>query len=275
MSGRILTVTEDENCLYPRATVDRIMSPKIAIGGWPSCWIDLPVLRTQGLILVGPYANGNDNDRRAVRVEHLKTSPEPKSLDMPRHAKARSRSFIPAFCRRYALQAGEMWDLRRKAEQLDHLLSSLKPRCLISTSFHNALRGRARDVEAVFCFPAANWPPVRHLAGADREVAVCDFINANQRDGEPLRLGRGSPVANGENYLMLLDSLEAALPLEKSRICRTKHGTADIRLSEGLIGEIVTIVTKAAIAATDFGPTHQQGYHRRAAANVPISQRRN
>jgi hypothetical protein len=38
------------------------------------------------------------------------------------------------------------------ARQVDHLLGSLKPRILIFDEFHNALRGRTRDVEPVFAF---------------------------------------------------------------------------------------------------------------------------
>lgn len=57
-----------------------------------------------------------------------------------------------------------------------------------------------------------------------------------------------------ENYLTLLDSLEAALPLAKSSDLSNEPLARRIfSLSEGLIGEIVTIVTKAAVAAIRSG----------------------
>jgi len=55
------------------------------------------------------------------------------------------------------------------------------------------------------------------------EVAVCDFINATSEMASRFDLVAVPRWQYGENYLMLLDSLEAALPLAKSRICRTKH----------------------------------------------------
>ena len=72
-------------------------------------------------------------------------------------------------------------DVGRKAEQIDRLLDSLKPRILIFDEFHNALRGRSRDVEAVLAFLRRigrqfDISPV--LIG---EVAVYDLINATDK----------------------------------------------------------------------------------------------
>ena len=54
----------------------------------------------------------------------------------------------------------------------------------------------------------------------------------------------------GEDYLALLDSLEAALPLARaSRLSDETIARAIFALSEGLIGEIVGIVTRAATEA--------------------------
>ena len=41
-------------------------------------------------------------------------------------------------------------DTLAKAEQLDCLFRQLRPRLLIFDEFHNCLRGRSRDVEAIF-----------------------------------------------------------------------------------------------------------------------------
>ncbi|KAE8243206.1 hypothetical protein A4X03_0g7838 [Tilletia caries] len=79
-----------------------------------------------------------------------------------------------------------------------------------------------------------------------------------------------------ENYLMLLDSLEAALPLAKtSDLSNEPLARRIFGLSEGLIGEIVTIVTKAAIAAIRSGTERISKANIDALRYVPISQRRN
>ena len=58
----------------------------------------------------------------------------------------------------------------------------------------------------------------------------------------------------GEDYLALLDSLEAALPLARaSRLSDETIARAIFVLSEGLIGEIVGIVTRAATEAVRDG----------------------
>jgi hypothetical protein len=59
---------------------------------------------------------------------------------------------------------------------------------------------------------------------------------------------------HSEDYLALLDSLEAALPLARaSRLSGETIARAIFALSEGLIGEIVGIVTRAATQAVRDG----------------------
>lgn len=108
-----------------------------------------PSLRTQGLMLVGPYANGKTMIAERFAVEHLRTSPNQRVwIAQPREG-AGLGHFYASILQVLRAPDGDMWNLGRKAEQLDHLLFSLKPRVLIFDEFHNALRGRARDVEAV------------------------------------------------------------------------------------------------------------------------------
>lgn len=79
-------------------------------------------------MLVGPYTNGKTMMAERFAVAHLRTSQ-----------------------RVWIAQTRE--GAGRKAEQLDRLLASLKPRVLILDEFRNALQGRARGVqEAVFAF---------------------------------------------------------------------------------------------------------------------------
>lgn len=235
-----------------------------------------PSLRTQGLMLVGPYANGKTMIAERFAVEHLRTSPNQRVWIAQTREGAGLGHFYASILQALRAPGGDMWNLGRKTEQLDHLLFSLKPRVLIFDEFHNALRGRARDVEAVFAFLRRigrqyDISPV--LVG---EVAVCDFINATSEMASRFDLVPVPRWQYDENYLMLLDSLEAALPLAKSSDLSTETLARLIfSLSEGLIGEIVTIVAKAAIAAITSGTERISKANIDALRYVPISQRRN
>ncbi|MBM7321931.1 TniB family NTP-binding protein [Agrobacterium sp. S2] len=236
-----------------------------------------PSLRTQGLMLVGPYANGKTMIAERFAVEHLKTSPEQQKVWMVQTREGAGLGhFYASILQALRAPGGDIWDLRRKAEQLDHLLSSLKPRVLIFDEFHNALRGRACDVEAVFAFLRRigrqyDISPV--LIG---EVAVCDFINATSEMASRFDLVAVPRWQYGENYLMLLDSLEAALPLAKSSDLSNEALARRIfDLSEGLIGEIVTVVTRAALAAIRSGTERISKASIDELRHVPLSHRRN
>ena len=235
-----------------------------------------PSLRTQGLMLVGPYANGKTMIAERFAVEHLRTSPKQRVWIAQTREGAGLGHFYASILQALRAPGADMWNLGRKAEQLDHLLASVRPRVLIFDEFHNALRGRARDVEAVFAFLRRigrqyDISPV--LIG---EVAVCDFINATSEMASRFDLVAVPRWQYDENYLMLLDSLEAALPLAKSSDLSTETLARLIfSLSEGLIGEIVTIVAKAAIAAITSGTERISKANIDALRYVPISQRRN
>ena len=232
-------------------------------------------LRTQGLMLVGPYANGKTMIAERFAVEHLRTSPNQRVWIAQTREGAGLGHFYASILQALRAPGGDMWNLGRKTEQLDHLLFNLKPRVLIFDEFHNALRGRARDVEAVFAFLRRigrqyDISPV--LIG---EVAVCDFINATSEMASRFDLVPVPRWQYDENYLMLLDSLEAALPLAKSSDLSTETLARLIfSLSEGLIGEIVTIVTKAAVAAIRSGSERITKAGIDELHHVPVSQRR-
>ena len=100
-------------------------------------------------MLVGPYANGKTMIAERFAVEHLRTSPNQRVWIAQTREGAGLGHFYASILQALRAPGGDMWNLGRKTEQLDHLLFSLKPRVLIFDEFHNALRGRARDVEAV------------------------------------------------------------------------------------------------------------------------------
>lgn len=163
----------------------------------------------------------------------------------------------------------------RKAEQIDRLFDSLKPRMLIFDEFHSALRGRSRDVEAVLAFLRRigrqfDISPI--LIG---EVAVYDFINQTAEMATRFDLHAVPRWQYGEEFFALLNSLEAALPLARaSDLSDEPMARMIFQLSEGLIGEIVAIVSAAAVAAARSGAERITKTGIEALRYIPVSKRR-
>lgn len=233
-------------------------------------------LRTQGLMLVGPYANGKTMIAERFAVQHLRTAQTQKVWVVQTREGAGLGHFYASILQALRAPVHDHRSVSRQAEQTDHLLAHLKPRLLIFDEFHNALRGRTRDTGAVFVFLRRigrqyDISPV--LIG---EVAVYDFINATSEMASRFDILPIPRWQYDEAYLTLLDSLEAALPL--ARISDLSDETLARRifsLSEGLIGEIVAIVTKAATAAILSGDERITPACIDDLRHTPVSQRRN
>ena len=146
---------------------------------------------------------------------------------------------------------------------------------LIFDEFHNALRGRARDVEAVLAFLRRigrqfDISPV--LIG---EVTVYDIVNQTAEMATRFDLHPVPRWQYGEELLALLDSLESALPLVRaSDLSDEPLARRIFQLSEGLIGEIVAIVSTAASAAARSGEERITQSGIEALRYVPVSKRR-
>lgn len=233
-----------------------------------------PALRTRGLMLVGPYANGKTMIAERFAVEHLKAEQQRVWVVQTREG-AGLAHFYGSILQALRAPVGNGRKVGRKAEQLDHLLYSLKPKILIFDEFHNALRGRSRDVEAVLAFLRRigrqyDISPV--LIG---EVAVYDFINATEEMASRFDLLSVPRWQYGEEFLTLLDSLEAALPLTRaSDLSDEPLARMIFQLSEGLIGKIVAIVSAAAVAAARSGAERITKSGLEGLHYIPVSKRR-
>lgn len=234
-----------------------------------------PALRTRGLMLVGPYANGKTMIAERFAVEHLRTAEQRRVWVVQTREGAGLTHFYGSILQALRAPIGKSRDVGRKAEQIDHLLDSLEPRMLIFDEFHNALRGRARDVEAILAFLRRigrqfDISPV--LIG---EVAVYDFVNATSEMASRFDLHAVPRWQYGEEFLTLLDSLEGALPLARaSDLSDEPLARALFQLSEGLIGEIVAIVSAAAVAAARSGAERITKSGIEELRYVPVSKRR-
>ena len=234
-----------------------------------------PALRTRGLMLVGPYANGKTMIAERFAVEHLRTAEQQRVWVVQTREGAGLTHFYGSILQALRAPVGNGRDVGRKAEQIDHLLDRVKPRILIFDEFHNALRGRSRDVEAVLAFLRRigrqfDISPV--LIG---EVAVFDFVNATSEMASRFDLHAVPRWQYGEEFFALLDSLEASMPLARASDLSNEPLAREIfQLSEGLIGEIVAIVTTAAAAAARSGAERITKTGIEALRYIPVSKRR-
>lgn len=234
-----------------------------------------PSLRTRGLMLVGPYANGKTMIAERFAVGHLRTADQQRVWVVQTHEGAGLAHFYGSILQALRAPTGSSRDVGRKAEQVDHLLDRLKPRILIFDEFHNALRGRARDVEAVLAFLRRigrqfDISPV--LIG---EVAVYDFVNQTAEMATRFDLHAVPRWQYGEEFLALLDSLEGALPLARaSNLSDEPLARTIFQLSEGLIGEIVAIISTAATVAVRLSEERITQSGIEALRYVPVSRRR-
>ena len=107
------------------------------------------------------------------------------------------------------------------------------------------------------------------------EVAVYDFINATDEMASRFELLAAPRWRYDDEFLTLLDSLESALPLARRSDLSDEQLAREIfRLSEGLIGEIVAVVTAAAVAAARSGAERITRSSIDALDYVPVSRRR-
>lgn len=232
-------------------------------------------LRTEGLMLVGPYANGKTMIAERFVLQHLGSATKRKVWIFQTREGTGLAHFYAGIIAGFGAPAGTRGSVLRLAEQVDALLRQLRPRVMIFDEFHNALRGRSRDVEAIFAFLRRlgrehDVSPV--LIG---EVAVYDHVIATQEMASRLQALPVPRWSYGEPYLTLLDTLEAALPLANpSNLSDEALARRVFGLSEGLIGETVRILVEAAILAIDDGAERITPRTLTALCYTPLSERR-
>jgi SpoVK/Ycf46/Vps4 family AAA+-type ATPase len=234
-----------------------------------------PGLRTEGLMLVGPYANGKTMIAERFVLQHLDSAAQRRVWIVQTREGAGLAHFYASVIAGFGAPASGLRTVARLAEQIDALFRQLRPRVLIFDEFHNALRGRSRDVEAIFAFLrrlGRDYDVSPVLIG---EVAVYDHVNATAEMASRFKTLPVPRWRYGEAYLALLDTLEAALPLaQPSELSQEALARRVFALSEGLIGETIRIVTEAAIVAIDDGGERITQRTLDALDYIPVSQRR-
>ena len=108
------------------------------------------------------------------------------------------------------------------------------------------------------------------------EIAVYDALHDTEEMGSRFDTVAVSRWGFDEDFATLLDSLEASMPLaHASNLSRPPLAKMIHDLSEGLIGEVVDIVTRTAVAAVESGEERITSSTVMALGYVPLSRRRN
>jgi len=134
------------------------------------------------------------------------------------------------------------------------MLRATSVRMLVIDEVHNILSG-SRDQQRRF-LNLLRWLG-NELQIPLVAVGTAEALRAIQSDDQlanrftPFSL---RPWANGPEYLRLLNTLEAMLPLrEPSRLEEPAMAQKLLSASEGILGEVVSLVTTAAVAAVSSG----------------------
>jgi hypothetical protein len=204
--------------------------------------------RTQGVAILGPYRNGKTmvcdklmaTECHQVRPSYYYQVPtEPSRLEfISGMIKAMGR--LPDPARR---------TIEERRQQLEGLLEEYEPRLFIFDDAHHGFRGpAAKELHTLLRTMGHKWDLSPVLVG-DRTLAELLHNDSELRT----RLDKTCLLRRweyGAEFAILLRSMARVMPLRQaSDLTETAIAQRIYQLSEGLIGEIVKIVTEAAVLA--------------------------
>jgi len=203
-------------------------------------------------------------DAEEVPVLHVEA---PSGPDARRFYTNLLRRMVPDYPATRALHTKE-------ADAIHHLRRA-RTRLLVIDEIHNILSGKRDQVRQFLNLIRFLGNELRiPLVGVGTKDALATMAADDQTANrfEPFALPRWRP---GEEYLTLLDSFEAILPLRKSSdLSSPSLAERILTMSEGVLGEIATILNRAAEAAILSGKERIDAAVLREIGFVPPSQRR-
>jgi hypothetical protein len=241
-------------------------------------------MRMPNLVLVGPTNNGKTMIVERFRRAHLSTEADTTldgvasvpvvKVQMP--AGADERRFFGAILEALGMRgpAGERAVAARQDAAV-RLMRATQVRMLILDEVHNVLSGTRDQQRRILNL--LRWIG-NELQIPVVAVGTVEAVRALQSDEqlanrfEPFPL---PPWKAGEEYLRLLSTLGAILPLRNpSELTQPRVASKILSVSEGVLGEILTVVTRAAVRAISTGTEAITASVVDETAFIPPSERR-
>jgi hypothetical protein len=218
--------------------------------------------RMPNLLLVGPTNNG-----KTMIVEKFRRAHPPTEAGMARNGLASmpvlkvqmpqapdERQFFGTILNALGMPNRPNDRIAAKQDATVRLMRATDVRLLVIDEMHNVLSG-AHNQQRRF-LNLLRWLG-NELQIPLVAVGTAEALRAIQSDDqlanrfEPFAL---PPWREGEEYRRLLSTFEAVLPLRRpSRLTEPAMARKILSAAEGILGEIVTIVTRAAVQAVTSG----------------------
>jgi Bacterial TniB protein len=239
--------------------------------------------RMPNLLLVGPTNNG-----KTMIVEKFRRAHPATEASMARDGIASmpvlkvqmppapdERRFFGTILDALGMPCRPNDRIATKQDAAIRLMRATDVRLLVIDEVHNVLSG-SRDQQRRF-LNLLRW------LGNELQIPLvaagtAEALRAIQSDDqlisrfEPFAL---PPWRNGEEYRRLLSTLEAILPLRRpSRLTEPAIAGTILSAAEGILGEIVTIVTRAAVRAVTTGAEAISAELINGTGFIPPSERR-
>jgi hypothetical protein len=217
-------------------------------------------MRMPNLLLVGPTNNGKTMITEKFRRQHGRVKPVDPGIDtipvlrvqMP--SAADPRRFYNAILTALGAPERPGDALAKKEQQTLHVLRRTGVRLLVIDEIHNVLAGTTPQLNQMlnllrYLGNELQMPLVAVGVKEALQVIHSDDQLANRF--EPFALPRWE---HGGEYNNLLATFEYTLPLRRASSLRNPaFASRVLAMSEGILGEIVTLITRAAEIAVTSG----------------------
>jgi Bacterial TniB protein len=252
--SRIRRIRSDRWISYPRA--ERALAECEELLNFPKR------IRMPNLLVVGPTNNGKSAIIERFRRTHPPIEPS-KTLDGIAHvpvlkvqmpAGPDERRFFGAILDALGFPGMPSDSVTKRQDSAVRMLHAAGVTCLAIDEVHNLLSGSALQQRRILNLLRwlGNELQIPLIA-----VGTAEALHAIHSDDqlanrfEPLGL---PPWQDDEEFRNLLGTLEAVLPLRRrSDLAKAELARRILCASEGILGEIVAIVTRAAVRAVSTG----------------------
>ena len=252
--SRIRRIRSDRWISYPRA--ERALAECEELLNFPKR------IRMPNLLVVGPTNNGKSAIIERFRRTHPPIEPS-KTLDGIAHvpvlkvqmpAGPDERRFFGAILDALGFPGMPSDSVTKRQDSVVRMLHAAGVTCLAIDEVHNLLSGSALQPRRILNL--LRWL-CNELQIPLIAVGTAEALHAIHSDEqlanrfEPLGL---PPWQDDEEFRNLLGTLEAVLPLRRrSDLAKAELARRILCASEGILGEIVAIVTRAAVRAVRTG----------------------